>query len=146
MNENKSLQIKARLDEINRIESFIESFCLKYRIYDEYFGIIMHSLSEVLRKIVKQNNDPESRVDISQLNEKSKVVYYLSSPDNLDLKLTLNQKNATDTALSKLIDEMEVEDNQIAITYNIQSIHYNEWIRRKNLLENYNLKSQKKAR
>ncbi|MCF8338684.1 MAG: hypothetical protein K9I74_11970 [Bacteroidales bacterium] len=146
MNETKSLQIKARLDEINRIESFIESFCLKYRIYDEYFGIIMHSLSEILRKIIKRNNSPEAHIDISQTNEKNKVIYYISSPDGLNLDVSMNQKNPTDIALDKLIDELEIEDSHIAITYNIQSIHYTEWVRRKNLLQEYNFKSQKKAR
>ena len=146
MSETKSLQIKARLDEINRIESFIESFCLKYRIYDEYFGIIMHSLSEILRKIIKRNNSPEAHIVLTQTSGKNKVIYYINSPDGLNLDLIMNQKNPTDIALDKLIDEMEIDHNYIAITYNIQSIHYTEWVRRKNLLQAYNFKSQKKAR
>lgn len=143
--ETKQLEIRAQLDEINRIESFVESFCLKNRIYDEYFGIIIHSLSEIVRKIIKQNN-AEGYIRITQYHEKNKVRYKIESPDGLDLDLDFDDKNPTDLALNKLIDDYEVEDSQIIITYNIKSIHYTEWIRRKNLLHEYEQKTTKKAK
>lgn len=145
MSEIKTIQIQSRLDEINRIESFVESFCLKYRIYDEYFGIIVHSLSEIVRKIIKQN-DKEGIIRIAQNHEKNSVKYIIDSPDGLNLDLIFNDKNPTDQALNKLVDDYEWSENKISITYNIQSIHYTEWMRRKNLLYDYEKVTTKKAK
>lgn len=145
MTENRSIQIQARLDEINRLESFVESFCLRYRIYDEYFGIIVHSLSEIVRKIIKQNQK-EGIITILQSHDKNSVQYTISSASQLDLELQFNEKNPTDQALSKLVDDYYFEDNHIILVYNIQSIHYNEWIRRKHLLHEYEKDKVKKAR
>ena len=145
MSENRTIQIQNRLDEINRLESFIESFCLKYRIYDEYFGIIVHSLSEIVRKIIKQNQ-ADGFITIMQSQQKSNVQFTISSPSQLDLELRFNEKNPTDQAVSKLVDDFHFEDNVIRIVYNIQSIHYNEWIRRKNLLYEYEKEKVKRAR
>jgi len=145
MSETRQLKIRAQLGEINRIESFVESFCLKFRIYDEYFGIIIHSLSEVMRKIIKQNN-PDGYIQITQYHEKNKVRYVITSPDGLDLNLKFDENNPTDIAVNKLIDDCELEKSQIVITYNIKSIHYTEWIRRKNLLYEYEQKTAKKAK
>lgn len=145
MSETKQIQIRAQLDEINRIESFVESFCLKFRIYDEYFGIIIHSLSEIIRKIIKQNNS-DGNIRITQYHEKNNVQYAITSPDGLDLNLKFDEKNPTDIAVNKLVDDFEIDQSQIVITYNIKSIHYTEWIRRKNLLFEYEKKSTKKAK
>jgi len=145
MSENRTIQIQNRLDEINRLESFIESFCLRYRIYDEYFGIIVHSLSEIVRKIIKQNQG-DGLITIMQSQKKNNVQFTISSPGQLDLELRFNEKNPTDQAVSKLVDEFRFEDNVISIIYNIQSIHYNEWIRRKNLLYEYEKEKVKRAR
>ena len=145
MSENRTIQIQNRLDEINRLESFIESFCLKYRIYDEYFGIIVHSLSEIVRKIIKQNQ-ADGFITIMQSQQKNNVQFTISSPGQLDLELRFNEKNPTDQAVSKLVDDFHFEDNVIRIVYNIQSIHYNEWIRRKNLLYEYEKEKVKRAR
>lgn len=145
MEEVKYIKIRSRLDELSRIESFVESFCLKYRIYDEYFGIILHSLSEIARKIIKHNTK-EGDIRIEQNHQKNKVEYRFTSDEGLDMNLIFNDKNPTDIALEKLIDQIEIVENSITITYNIRSIHYNEWIRRKNLLFEYQNKSKKRAK
>jgi len=60
----KHLRLKARKDEIHKLEAFVEKICDQYNIYHSYFGNILFSVTEAFEFVVSEKGDQLKYVDI----------------------------------------------------------------------------------
>lgn len=146
MDDVKKEIISFQKEEIAKVERMVQDFCMKYRIYDEYFGVIMHSLDLILDQIIDQNAGFNGSLEICQRKEKQEVSYIISveaaNQIVFDIEELLNQHEA----LKMLPNEIQHEEGGlIAVKFYIDSIHHQESLRRKQLLFEYHLKSKAEA-
>jgi hypothetical protein len=135
------------LAEINRIEGFIENFCLQERIYDEYFGIIYHSLSVIIEKLMQLNEGREGYYRISKADFQSHVDFIITASSGLTIYFELSANQPTDIAIQRLVDKLSFEDDvTLRLSYHVKSIHRQEYFRRDELVKKYLNSSDKVKR
>lgn len=146
MTKSEVISISNNIEEIAKIENLVAPYCVKHRIYDEYYGIIIRALDIVLRKIISANNGKEGKIHITQQTERERVIYNIESTENLAVLFEKDENEADIQSLELLITDFVVMDtNSALITFNINALHRKEWVRRSELMNKYFIKSHKHA-
>jgi hypothetical protein len=91
----KHLRLKARKEEIHKLEAFVEKICDQYNIYHSYFGNILFSVSEAFEFAISEKADRLKYIDI----------YFESRSDGLVFKVSLADRFLEIAALFQ--EEME---------------------------------------
>lgn len=146
MTNSEVISISNNINEIAKIEKLVAPFCLKHRIYDEYYGIIIRALDIVLRRIISANEGREGSIHITQHPERDRVRYDIETTDTISVLFEKTEDEPDIQSLQLLITDISVYDvNSASITFNINALHQKEWVRRSELMNQYFKKSHKHA-
>jgi anti-sigma regulatory factor (Ser/Thr protein kinase) len=98
----KHLRLKARKEEIHKLEAFVEKICDQYNIFHSYFGNILFSVSEAFEFAVSEKGDKLKYIDI----------YFESRPNGLVFKVSLSDRFLEIAALfqEEMDDALEAEE------------------------------------
>lgn len=100
----KHLRLKARKEEIHKLEAFVEKICDQYNIYHSYFGNILFSVSEAFEFAISEKADRLKYIDI----------YFESRSDGLIFKVSLADRFLEIAALFQEEMEAALEAEEIS--------------------------------
>lgn len=102
----KHLRLKARKEEIHKLEAFVEKICDQYNIYHSYFGNILFSVSEAFEFAISEKADRLKYIDI----------YFEARSDGLIFKVSLADRFLEIAALFQEEMEAALEAEEISLT------------------------------
>ena len=103
----KHLRLKARKEEIHKLEAFVEKVCDQFNFYHSYFGYILFSVSEAFEFAISEKGDRLKYID----------VYFESRPHGLVFKVSLSDRFLEIAALfqadvDKALEAEEISDSE----------------------------------
>lgn len=145
MEENKTLKLRSDLAEVAKVEWFIGEFCKQHRLYDEYFGSMLRATDIILKKISRNNMERAGEINISLMFDEREARLEFATSTHMVAAFSLG-KSKEDETLRALVNDLKVLDSdKISIAFNINSLHQDEWVRRKQLLNNYHHRVRKEV-
>jgi len=144
MKEENQLQILFEENKFMKVDSFISEFCKKYRVYDEYYGVVSRAVDIVLTKIKAQNPKYSDYLEIRYKYDGNSLRFEIRGNTTLNVMFDSDAEEKELETLKLLVSEVEfIDTNVMGITFMLNAIHQQEWVRRNNLIQNYYYKTRK---
>lgn len=133
MEERQNITINCNGKDMMTLESFVDSICAEYNVYNNFFGNIIMALVSIHDECEKQSSK-DSKLKIRFYNN-SRGLNFEIDPDNKimieDAKVILNNTDLIYEddkynwlfLISKLVDSIEVIDNKLNILFDVSSIN-----------------------
>jgi|GEM_PF-1689693 len=125
------------LKDLRKLELFVEKLCDQFNIYNNYFGIILYSLTEVYRASTPKTKEPVSVKLVFNATAKGFVFQFFGSSwdgdflevlhksCDLEEKAELSDMEQTVAILKRVTDGIHLEENEsIRVFFDIASIHF----------------------
>ncbi len=157
LNKKQELRLSSSLDDLHKVERFVDSICDEFNINNNYFGNIIIALTEaVTNSIVHGNNQDKSKTVTVTFEHKPKGLIFTikdegkgfdhkSIPDPTDVEKCPNPEEGRGMFLIKsLSDEVVFSDNgsKIEIIFKISSINKELALDRAGKLKSYYTEKQ----
>lgn len=147
--ENRELSIRG-VNDINRLERFVEEICDYYNINNEYFGNILLATTEAATILLSLNDNAEKGEVVIRFDRNRKGLVFnirmmdgseasAAQEDILDREIR-KHKLARDIFIIKaLTDEITISVNarSIVLVFYVSSMNYEKSIQRINKLKEY---------
>ena len=144
MKDERKLNISLKEDQFPRVDKLILDFCKKYRIYDEYYGVISRAVDIVIQKISHINPEHQYDLEIKYQYNGKEVRFEIQGNSTLNAMFDYNISDKEMETLKLLVTEIEFPDtNQITLSFNLNALHQQEWVRRNTLINSYYNKTKK---
>ena len=154
--KKRTLKLKSNLNEINRIEKFVEEICDEKNINNTYFGNILVAVTEAFENAVIHGNkkNEEKRVQIKYETREKGLMFevcdegdgfkYEKIPDATDIIKNPEKKGTGIYLIKKLADEVRHlnEGRKIQILFYIDSINQQMSYERMKNLNDYQKKGK----
>lgn len=144
MKEEKQLQILLDETKFSQVESLISEFCKKHRVYDEYYGVISRALDIVFNKINAQNPEYTQSLDVRYEFDGKSLSFIIEGQPSLNVMFDTDGEKKEVETLKLLTSDIDFPDtNILKMTFKLNAIHQQEWVRRNNLVHGYYYKTRK---
>lgn len=81
MKKNREIKIESSLDEMFRVEQFVEEISEEYLLYGNYFGNILMAVSEAVKNAIIHGNGQDKKKYVSIMLENTKEGIWISVSD-----------------------------------------------------------------
>lgn len=98
------LRVKAKKEEIHKLEAFVEKICDQYNIFHSYFGNILFSVTEAFEFAINGKGDKPKYVDI----------FFESRHNGLVFKVLLHDRFLEIAAMFQTELEVALESDEIS--------------------------------
>lgn len=144
MKEEKQMQISLDEKEFAKVEDLISAFCKKHRVYDEYFGVISRAVDIILNIISQQNKGYTENLELKYDYDGKSLDFEIKGKSSLNLMFDLNSKEKEQETLKLLASDIEfIDTNHLRISFMLNAIHQQEWVRRNSLMHDYYYRTRK---
>jgi hypothetical protein len=147
----RSIRILPSVNQIHKVEDFIEKICDDYHIFNSYYGIILFSVEEIFRTVALQSRAKPDilRIDFSSSHKGLMFTFYIGEGileigSMIQQDITLSEKDADDNTqqlhvVNMLCDDLviDAEKGVLTILFNIVSINQHLALERNKALEQY---------
>jgi ABC-type uncharacterized transport system ATPase subunit len=148
-NDNRELSVKG-VNDLNRLERFVEEICDYYNINNEYFGNILLATTEAATILLSLNDRKDHGEVVVKFDRNRKgLIFNIKIADSADLEEAKEDildreirkhKLAKDIFIIKaLTDEITISVNarSIVLVFYVSSMNYEKSIQRINKLKDY---------
>lgn len=153
---SKEQVLELHVDEqsLTQIEHFVDYLCDTLMINDAYFGNILMSLTEFFSLIVDFQKDQTIEISYNTDYQRLNVNFHPIIPEIIDaLNSEVDLTNVVDSEinkrifiLNKLVDNiMQGENDTVSLIFDISALHSMVYDDRKNKLQAFYRKKEKKA-
>ncbi len=149
----RHIQVFPRIEEINKLEHFIEEVCDEYCVYDAYYGNILASLT-ILFELNSKENEASRAIDIYCHKTKDRLYFsvllyshfldiarIIEATDGFDLATTNHiEKELRDIMMIRMLtDEVKIlpKEEALRLTFYVSGINDLLTLQRIELLEKY---------
>jgi len=137
IHHRQKITLDRGLKDLRKLELFVEKLCDQFNIYNNYFGIILYSLTEVYRVSIPKTKEAVSVKLVFNATAKGFVFQFFGSSFDdefvdvlrnscdLEEKVELSDLEQTVAILKRVTDGMHLEENDsIRVFFDIASIHF----------------------
>jgi hypothetical protein len=129
----RELKLGNAIEDLNRLEQFVESICDEFNVYNDYYGNIQLSIVSTYEKLSDVTH-PSDKVGLEFFNDGKGLnfVFYTSNTKFFrEAQLVLQEKDLILSdenynwlfILDQLSDELTIDDASLQILYDVRSIN-----------------------
>lgn len=149
----KHIRLKARKEEIHKLEAFVENICDQYNIFHSYFGNILFSVTEAFEFAIAEKVNKQNYIDIFFESRYNSLVFKVLLSDRFleiaasfqhDIEQTLeaeeiSEKERSVVMIRMLSDEINFDAKQelMEMVFYITSINQHLTRQRIKILDEY---------
>lgn len=151
INNKRSIRVLSSVNQIHKVEDFIENICDDYNIFNSYFGIILFSVEEIFRAVALQKHEkPEVlHIEFSSSHKGLMFTFYIGEgileigsmiqEDIILSEYDADECNQQLRVVNMLCDDLmiDAEQGKLTILFNIVSINQHLALERNKALELY---------
>ncbi|HSV76437.1 MAG TPA: hypothetical protein VLH37_05340 [Bacteroidales bacterium] len=157
----KRLVVKASLEELPKVEFFVEKICDQFNIFNSYFGNILFSVCEVFTLLASETDSSKKKIQLYFYADAKGLNFRVALKDRFFEIAGICQKTTEELlmgddltpteksllSVNLLVDEMNFnsKNESVDLVFYISSIHMNAYKHRISLLDTYFEKINKTA-